>query len=116
MKEPSRDLEARMSKISLLTSAIGLGLMAFGFADMLIHGASLSIPGTTALSLPAIESGAGIPLSLLAMSAGIVVLALLPVVRVLQALSLYARKGQLLNAVVALLVLIELVVSARAGG
>jgi uncharacterized membrane protein len=115
MKEPHSDLESRMQKISLVTSLIGLGLM-FGFVDMLAHGTSLSIPGTTALSLPMIKCGTRIPLSLLTMSVGIVVLALLPIVRVLLALSLYLRNRQVLNVVVALLVFIELLVSVRVGG
>jgi uncharacterized membrane protein len=116
MKEPHSDLESRMQKISLVTSLIGLGLMVFGFVDMLAHGTSLSIPGTTALSLPMIKCGTRIPLSLLTMSVGIVVLALLPIVRVLLALSLYLRNRQVLNVVVALLVFIELLVSVRVGG
>jgi uncharacterized membrane protein len=116
MKETRSDLEARMQKISLVTSLLGLGLMAFGFADFFLHGASLFLPGVTALSVLLIKSGAQISLSLLAMSAGIVILALLPILRVLLALSLYLRNRQALNVVVALLVFIELLVSARTGG
>jgi uncharacterized membrane protein len=116
MKETRSDLEARMQKISLVTSLIGLGLMAFGFADFFVHSAYLSIPGVTALSVPLIKSGAQISLSLLAMSAGIVILALLPILRVLLALALYLRNRQVLNVLVALLVFIELLLSARTGG
>jgi uncharacterized membrane protein len=116
MKEPQSDLEARMQKISLVTSLLGLGLMVFGFVDMLFHGTSLSIPGITALSPLMIRSATRIPLGLVAMSAGIVVLALLPILRVLLALSVYLRNGQVLNVVVALLVFIELLASVRAGG
>jgi uncharacterized membrane protein len=50
------------------------------------------------------------------MSAGIVVLSLLPVLRVLLALSLYVQKRQLLNLLAAFLVFIELLVSAGSGG
>jgi uncharacterized membrane protein len=116
VKEREWDLEAIMQKVSLVISLLGLGLMAFGFVDMLVHGTSLSIPGIAAPSPLAFKSGAGIPPSLLAMSAGIVVLAVLPIVRVLLAMSLYLRNRQVLNVVVALLVVIELLVSARAGG
>jgi uncharacterized membrane protein len=116
MKEPYPDLEATMQRISLVTSVLGLALMVFGFLDMLSLGTSLSIPGTTALSLPVIKSGTRIPLSLLTMSAGILVLVLLPILRVLLALSLYVRNRQVLNAVVALFVFVELVVSVRTGG
>ena len=116
MKEPYSDLEARMQKISLATSLLGLGLMVFGFVDVLIHGTSLSIPGMVALSPLMIKSGTRVPLGLATMSAGIVVLALLPILRVLVALSLYLRNRQVLNVVVALLVFIELLVSVRSGG
>jgi uncharacterized membrane protein len=116
VKEPQRDLEARMQRISLLTSVVSLGLMVFGFVDMLVHGTSLSIPGIAALSPLMFKSGTRIPLSLLTMSTGIVVLALLPILRVVLALSLYLRSRQMLNVVVALLVFIELLVSMRTGG
>jgi uncharacterized membrane protein len=110
------DLESRMQKISLVTSVLGLGFMVFGFVDVLIHGTSLSIPGMAALSPLMIKSGTRIPSSLLAMSAGIIVLALLPILRVLLALSLYLRNRQVLNVLVALVVFIELLVSVRTGG
>jgi uncharacterized membrane protein len=116
MKEHQVDLEARMQRISLLTSLIGVGLMVFGFAGLIMHGNSLSMPGMATVSPLLIKSGVRISQSLLAMSAGIVVLALLPILRVLLALSLYFRNRQILNVVVALIVCIELLVSVRAGG
>lgn len=116
MKKPEKDLEATMQKISLVTSLLGLGFMVFGFVDMLAHGTSLAIPGVAALSPQILKSGTEIPLSLLAMSAGIVVLALLPILRVLLALSLYLRNRQVLNVVVAFVVFIELLASVRTGG
>ena len=115
IEETRGDLDVKMQKISLVTSLLGLGLMVFGFADLVMHGAPLSMPGVTALSPLLVKSGTRMSLSLLTMSAGIVVLALLPIVRVLLALSLYARNRQVLNMVVALLVFIELLVSARTG-
>lgn len=116
MREATNDLEARMQKISLVISLLGLGLMVFGFVDLLIHGISLSIPGIPALLPLMIKSGTRIPLSLLTMSAGIVVLSLLPFLRVLLALSVYVRRRQVLNVAVAFLVFMELLVSMRTGG
>lgn len=116
MKKPQRNIDAKMQKISLGTSLLGLGLMVFGFVDLLVHGAALSIPGMTALSPQMIHSGAQISPSLLAMTAGIAVLALIPILRVLLALLLYLRNRQVLNVVVALVVFIELIVSIRTGG
>lgn len=105
-----------MQKLSLATSLIALGLMLFGFVVMLIHGTSLSIPGVVALSLPMVKSGTRIPLGLAMMSAGIVILSLLPILRILLALSLYLRNRQVFNVVVALVVFVELLVSIRTGG
>ncbi len=116
MEESQSDLEAKMQKISLVISLLGLGLMMFGFVDLLIHRGSLSIPGMIALSPQTIRQGTRIPLGLATMSAGIVTLALLPILRVLLALSLYLRNRQVLNVVVALLVFIELLASVRTGG
>lgn len=116
MEDSSSGQETSMQKLSQVTSLIGLGLMVFGFVDVVIHGASLSLPGMAALSPPMIRSGRQISLSLAAMSAGIVILSLLPILRVLLALSQYLRKGQLLNMVVAFIVFIELLISARTGG
>ena len=116
MKETQGDLEARMQRLSLMASLIGLGLMVFGFLDVLIHGASLSMPGVTALSPLLVPSGKPIPLSLATMSAGIVVLALLPILRILLALSLYLRYRQVFNVLAALIVFVELLLSAHMGG
>jgi uncharacterized membrane protein len=74
------------------------------------------MPGMIALSPWLVKSGTPIPPGLLTMSAGIVVLSLLPILRVLLALSLYLWHRQVLNVLVALVVFIELLVSARIGG
>ena len=114
MREPKNDLETKMRTISLVISLTSLGLMGFGLADVLFHGTSLSLPGMAALSPLMLKTGQ-IPLGLAAMSAGIVLLSLLPIVRVLLALSQYMQSRQMLNVLVALLVFIELLVSARIG-
>jgi uncharacterized membrane protein len=116
MKEPQYDLEAKMQKISLGTSLLGLGLMVFGFIALLVQGNSLSIPGVAALSIQTLHTGAQISPALLAMTAGIGVLALIPILRVLLALLIYLWNHQVLNVVVALIVFIELIVSIRIGG
>lgn len=116
MKEHEGDLETMMKKISVVTSLLGLGLMVFGYADFIARGTPLSIPGGTALSPLLVQSGTRMSLSLLTMSAGIVILALLPILRVLLALLLYLRNRQVLNVVVALVVFVELLASARTGG
>jgi hypothetical protein len=117
-RERQDDLEARMQKISLWVSLLAMGLMVAGFVGMLLGGLPDSLPGGSVLPLPALAhpTHAGAPASLMAMSAGIVLLALLPTLRVVLALVLYARRRGFLNAVVALVVLLELITSMGSGG
>ncbi|MGE0826190.1 MAG: DUF1634 domain-containing protein [Candidatus Binatia bacterium] len=105
-----------MQKVSMLVSVIALGLMVVGFLDLVVSGTSVTIPGGSVLSLPALAHPGQAPISLVAMSAGIILLALLPSVRVVLALRLYLRRRDVLNALVALVVLLELLLSMGAGG
>jgi uncharacterized membrane protein len=109
-------LEERMQKVSLGVSLAGVGLMVAGFVDMLINKASSSIPGGSVLPLPMFTHLSQVPASLVAMSAGIALLALLPALRVLLALWLYLRHRDVLNALAALIVFLELLLSIRVGG
>jgi hypothetical protein len=115
MQETRSDLEGRMQKVSLAISLLSLGLMVAGFLDMLVGGAMLSLPGISAVP-PVALGGGGIPASLEVMSVGILLLALLPIIRVLLAAWLYVRHREILNMVVALVVLVELLLSMRSGG
>jgi uncharacterized membrane protein len=110
------DLEERMRKVSLGVSLAGVGLMVAGFVDMLINETSFSIPGGSVLPLPSLVHLSQTPLSLVAMSAGIVLLALLPALRVLLALWLYLRHRDGLNTLAALIVFLELLLSIVIGG
>jgi uncharacterized membrane protein len=82
---------------------------------MLIGRASLSMPGPSALQPGVLKAGAPVPVALAVMSVGIVLLALLPILRVLLALWLYGRRRDMLNALAALVVFLELVISLRGG-
>ncbi len=104
-----------MQKVSLLTSAIGLGLMVAGFLYTFFSGASLSIPGASTLQPAVFKTNTPIPAALALMSGGIVLLALLPIARVLLAAWLYGRRRDILNASVALVVFIELLISLQGG-
>ena len=110
------DLEALMQKVSLVVSLVALGLMGFGLVDAWVHQASLILPGERALPLPVLVQLRAAPASLVAMSAGIVLLALLPTVRVLLALALYVRQRSILDTFTSLAVLLELLTSMRTGG
>ncbi|GAB4540853.1 MAG: hypothetical protein Kow0063_31140 [Anaerolineae bacterium] len=109
------DLEATMQRVSLIVSAVGLGLMIAGFVATLIIGASSSIPGDPVLPFSRLVYPSQAPVSMVAMSAGIVLLTLLPAIRTLLALWLYLRHHSVLNALVALIVFVELLLSIRAG-
>jgi hypothetical protein len=114
--EAQNDLEAMMQKVSLGISLVSLGLMVIGFVDMLVNGTSLSMPGVSTPSPLMLMSWPKVPASLVAMSVGIVLLALLPTVRVLLALWLYIHRREMLNSLVALTVFLELLLSVRTGG
>ena len=110
------ELEATMQKLALVVSLTGLSLMVSGFVVNLFKGATWSLPGMAVLPLPMLVHPLQEPLSMDAMSAGIVLLALLPSARVLLALWLYARQRNLVNVLAALVVFLELIWSMQAGG
>ncbi|MBI3951550.1 MAG: DUF1634 domain-containing protein [Acidobacteria bacterium] len=111
----SSDLEAAMRKVSVVVSLVALGLMMVGFVATLMEGASFAVSGDSVVSLSALVRLRGVPMNLLAMNAGIVLLALLPSARVLLAVWLYVRRRDVLNIFVALVVLLELLLSMRTG-
>jgi hypothetical protein len=110
------DLEAQMRKVSQIVSAVAVGLMLAGLAGNLLVGSHLSLPGGSVMPLHDFLQLPIHPLGLAAMSAGIIMLALLPAVRVLLALDIYVRQRVLVDALAALAVLVELLVSMRAAG
>ena len=110
------DLERQMRRVSQIVSAAAVGLMLAGLVGTVLSGAALSLPGGPVMALQDLLQLPIHPLALGAMSAGILMLALLPVLRVLLALGIYVRERVLINALAALIVLIELLFSMRAGG
>jgi hypothetical protein len=112
---PADDLETAMRSISRLASATALTLMAGGLAAFLFqHPRPAPVDGPRALALGDLmhQNGSG---GLVAMSLGIIALALLPTARVVLAGALYARRRRWTDAAVALLVVAELLYSAVAG-
>jgi hypothetical protein len=99
-------LDSRMRHVSLVVSVIALALALVGFAQTVVGERTLSLPGEAALMLrhlPARSAG-GIE-SLVLMSAGILLLGLLPVIRILVSAWLYARSASWKDLLAALLVL-----------
>jgi uncharacterized membrane protein len=113
--EPTEGLEARMRKVSLVVSLLGLGLMCYGFAETLFSGTAFSLPGHAVLPLKDLLSLPTASLGLVSMSAGVILLGMLPAIRVVSALWLYLRWRDLLSSTVALVVLLELLASIRLG-
>jgi hypothetical protein len=110
------DVEKGMKRASLIVSSVALALMIAGFLDTAVKPTPLSVPGASVLPFPAWTHLSQSPVSLIAMSVGIVLLALLPTVRVALALWYYVRRHDALNSVAALIVVVELLVSIGTGG
>ncbi|MFY9707970.1 MAG: DUF1634 domain-containing protein [Desulfobacterales bacterium] len=104
-----------MQKASLVVSLAGLGLMCFGLIDMLVNGDSFSLPGVAVVSLQHLLFLHQAPLGLALVSAGVLLLGLLPAIRVFLAGLLYVRSRNLLGTLVSAVVLLELFLSIRIG-
>jgi uncharacterized membrane protein len=113
--EPAEGLEAKMRKVSLVVSLLGLALMCYGFVETLFSGATLSLPGRAVLPLNELLSLPVASLGLVSMSAGVILLSMLPAIRVVFAIWLYFRSRDLLNTAGALVVFLELLASIRLG-
>ena len=60
-RKAPEDLETTMQRVSLIVSVVGLGLMLAGFVDMLIIGASFSVPGGSVLPLLKLSHPSQVP-------------------------------------------------------
>jgi hypothetical protein len=114
-QDPPENMETAMQKISLGVSLLSLGLMIAGITLFLLRGNFVAVPGTSVLPASDFIHPLQYRTTMLIMSAGIILLALLPALRVLMALSLYIRSRVLINILAALIVLIELILSMRTG-
>ncbi len=110
------DIEGSMKRISQVFSIAGFGLMVTGLILMLLSGVSVSSVGISALGIFPFAAWGKASLGLVVTSVGIILLALLPVARVLMALWLYWRGRDPLNAGATLVVFLELLVSIWVGG
>ena len=112
-REAAERLENRMRKVSLVVSVLGLGLMSSGLVDMLVVADAYSMPGARVLPLDILINFPPRSIGLMLASAGVVLLGLLPAIRVLLALWLYLRLKALVSMVIAVIVLLELLLSIR---
>jgi uncharacterized membrane protein len=113
--EPAEGLETRMRKVSLVVSILGLAMMCYGFVETLFSGTGFSLPGHAVLPLKDLLSLPTGSMGLVSMSAGVILLSMLPAIRVALAIWLYLRSRDLLNTAGALVVFLELLASIRLG-
>lgn len=105
------EVEVAMKGASLAVSLVAVVLMLGGLLWLLSDEGLSFWPGSSVTPLPAFRHPQKVSTPLLAMSAGLVLLGLLPVLRVALALRIYARRRKFTDVVVALIVLLELLAS-----
>jgi uncharacterized membrane protein len=103
-------LDILMQKLSLIVSLVALGVMLGSLLGALGSGTPVTV-STATLPISAFHHIAQTPLWLATMSIGIILLAILPCMRVAAALWLYIRRKKVLDILVALIVLLELLLS-----
>jgi heme A synthase len=110
IEKPATSLEARSKKIALAFSLIALGLMVCGFAGSVAYN-GFTLPGCPVLPFSALGRLSLSSAGMRCMSIGIILLATFPTVRVIIALWRYSRSGDMLDTIVALVILMELALS-----
>jgi len=110
------DIEAAMRNVSLAASALASILMVAGLLDLWFAGMPGNLPAVPAVPLRSLLRLQGGTAGILALSAGIVLLSVVPTVRVVLALGIYLRQGRARSAVISLIVILELLVSFYHGG
>jgi hypothetical protein len=109
------DNDSLARRVAQILSLSGFGLMAFGFVTMLARQGTISMPGGAALPFPGVLRLAGEPISLAAMSLGILILAIVPATEVMVAEWRFIHRREILNILAALIVLMELLLSIGTG-
>ena len=106
-----------MRRAAHVFSIPGLGLMVVGFGAWFLASGEGRLPGEamTAIDGPVIFTDLLPSLGYLGMSAGIIILAALPIARVFLALWIYVKANNPAGAFTALAVLVELVASSQVG-
>jgi Protein of unknown function (DUF1634) len=112
-RDSASRLEARMQKVSLVFSLAAFGLMIYGFTRSLIIADTFSFPGNPFPPLQQLILHPSLSLGETWMSAGVLLLGILPSVRVLLAFWLYFRSKNLWSTFIALVVFLELLLSVR---
>lgn len=94
-----------------ILALISIGLMLFGLTDSLLQTGSFSFPGPATMSIDQITHALSSNKDLVMMSSGIILFALIPSLRILLGINQFIHKHEIINLIVALIVLMELTVS-----
>lgn len=113
--DPSKKLEETMQKVSRVVSLTGSGLMLVGLFVYFSSSTNYALPGEPVIPLQNFLQSGGDPLSLVLMSTGILLFALLPLLRVILALWTYSSKKAWLNTLASFIVFLELLFSMHTG-
>lgn len=97
--------------IMRIVALFAIGLMLFGLVDGLLHTESFSFPGPPTLSIDQITHTVCTKTSMAMMSAGIILFALLPSLRVLLGINQFIQNREIVNLIIAMIVLLELTAS-----
>ncbi len=106
-----RGLALIMRRISIAVSLVAVVLMFAGFVDLLAINGVATLPGAAALLPGELLHMGSQPWGVWAMSAGILLLALLPILRIVLTIILFVRARNLLDAALGLVILVELFIS-----
>ena len=98
-------------KVLLILDVVSFSLMLAGFTAVILGSSHSTIPGPALLALPDLLKRSNGATGMQAMSAGILLFACLPSLRVLMGMEHFARRGEVINLIAALIVLTELMVS-----
>ena len=105
------DIETAMRSISLISSGIAVVLMVGGMIELWAFGNSADLSHVAVVPLRSLMRLQGGSAGVLALSAGVVLLALVPTFRVMLALGIYLRRNQIRNIAITIVVILELLIS-----
>lgn len=103
--------KANLPVILRVVALVGIGLMILGFAYGLLQPAGYSFPGPPTMSVVRITHAVFPMRGLVMMSVGVIIFALIPSVRILMGIFNFLHQHEIIDFIIAVIVLIELTVS-----
>ena len=102
---------SRATEILRTVVLVSFGLMLAGFIVVVVQNSSMPFPGPSTISLSKTLTLSKISPGILAMSAGLLLFAITPGLRVLLGFEHFIQNKDIINAVIAMIVLMELLIS-----